>query len=141
MARISESFAGKWLKPEDVGKSLRTVISDVTEEEIGQGEDKKTKLVIWLNDTEKGLVLNKTNGNALAEILGDETDDWAGKKIVLRVEKVNFQGKSVPGIRVDEDATRSANAGKLENSEGPSHPHSRKPAAPMTQAEADELPF
>ena len=133
MARISESFSGRWMNANDIGapgKTLRTTITDVTEEEVGQGNDKKNKLVVWLKDSEKGLVLNKTNGNDLAEILGDETDDWTGKKIVLKVERVEFQGKKQPGLRIDVEATTSANRGGEK---------SKKPARPVTQEEADEV--
>lgn len=128
MARISESFSGKWLTAADLPKGgMRTTIAEVTEEEIGQGEDKKTKLVLWLKDTEKGLVLNKTNGNILAELLGDETDDWERKRIVLKSQKVEFQGKRVDGIRVDEEATKAANAAKA------------KSTVPFSQEEADAI--
>ena len=133
MPKISESFSGKWLNATDVGplhKTLKTTITEITEEEIGQGADKKVKLVAWLKDSEKGLVLNKTNGTTLAEIYGDETDDWAGKRIVLKVVKVDYQGKSMPGLRIDEEATRAASQA------GPS----KKLAPVVTQAEADEDP-
>ena len=86
MAQISKSYGGKWMSSGDVPRQgIRTVISEVTEEEIGRGSDQKTKLVAWLKGQEKGLVLNKTNGTALAEIYGDETDDWAHARRYDRV--------------------------------------------------------
>lgn len=136
MARVSQSYGGQWMKSADVPmpRGIRTTITEVTEEEIGRGTERKTKLVAWLKGQDKGLVLNKTNGTALAEIYGDETDDWAGKRIVLTVGKALFEGKKVDSIMVDEDATRAA-ASQPANGHGQP---SKKPAPAMTQAEADE---
>ena len=93
MPRISESFSGKWLTAIDVPRQgLRGYIEEITEEEIGQGSDKKIKLVLWIKGQDKGMVLNKTNGGILADLYGDETDDWTGRRIVLIVQKVEYQG-------------------------------------------------
>lgn len=150
MARISETFSGRWLGPHDLlpSKSLRGYIQEVTEEEIGQGKDKKIKLVVWIKGQEKGFVLNKTNGTVLADIYGDETDDWAGKRIVLAVQKVEYQGRTMDGIRINESALIAANS--KDAPEAPSRSaaskRSGKPAPAMTQAEAaegddEDIPF
>ena len=129
MAQVSKAYGGQWMKSADIPKQgIRTTITEVTEEEIGRGADKRTKLVAWLKGQDKGLVLNKTNGTALAEIYGDETDDWAGKRIVLKVGKTLFEGNRVDSIMVDDEATRAAANGQP----------SKKPAPAVTQAEADE---
>lgn len=131
MARVSESFAGKWMNASDIGRGIRTTISEVTEEEVGQGAEKKIKLVCWFKDQDKGLVLNKTNGTILAEIYGDETDDWAGKRVILKTQKVEFAGRRVDGIRIDEDATKSAAQSAI-------GAPTKKPAPPVTQQEVDD---
>jgi len=131
MARVSESFSGQWMSAVDVGRSMKAVILEVTEETVGQGADKKTKLVVWFKGQEKGLILNKTNGSILAEIYGDETDDWKNKRVVLMTQKVEYQGKRVDGIRINEEATRSAVQGLLGE-------QSKKPAPALTQQEADD---
>jgi hypothetical protein len=141
MAQISKSYGGKWLKADDIPmpRGIRTTIDEVTEEELGRGADKQTKLVAWLKGQDKGLVLNKTNATALAELYGDESDDWAGKPIALTVGKAMFEGKKVDSIMVDEEATRAAS-----QRSAPAQPR-RKPASVVTQAEADapdeELPW
>ena len=132
MAKISESFSGKWLNATDVPRQgLRTTIVEITEEDIGQGQDKKTKLVLWLKGQEKGLVLNKTNGGILAELYGDETDLWNGKRVVIKTQKVEYQGRRVDGIRVDEDAIRRSRSPR------PPAAAARKPAPALTQEEAN----
>ena len=38
---------------------------------------------VRFKEYEKSLPLNKTNTKALVDLLGDETDDWIGKKVKL----------------------------------------------------------
>ena len=132
MPKVSESFGGKWLKALDVGpRGLKGIIDEVTQEEVGNGDDKKLKLIVWIRGQDKGLVLNVTNANDLASIYGDDTEAWNGKRIVLKADRVMFQGKSVDGIRINMDALRSTETTP-----------SKKPAAPVTQEEADDdIPF
>jgi len=56
-------------------------------------------------DHEAGLVLNKTNATAIAEDYGDDTEAWVGRGVELFVQKVAFQGKLMPAIRVRTQAT------------------------------------
>lgn len=96
---INGAFPSTFLKAADLsGRRALVTISHVTMEDIGD----EHKPVLFFAGKEKGLVLNKTNANAITEITGtDETDGWRGKAIVLYVAKVDFQGKRVDAIRVD----------------------------------------
>jgi len=62
--------------------------------------DGTSKPGIFFKDRRAGLILNRTNSTVLASLFGDETDEWGGKWIELRTEKVNFQGAMVDGVRV-----------------------------------------
>ena len=101
---INTAFPSDYIKSSDLGsKRVGAVINNVSIEKVG--EDKKP--VVWFQGKEKGLVLNKTNASMIAEIAGtDETDDWAGTKIVMYVAKVDYAGKRVDAIRVDYPADR-----------------------------------
>ncbi len=79
-------------------KTFKVKIDKVVFEEIGQ--DKESKPIIYFVGVQKGLVLNKTNGTAIAEIHGKATEDWVGKEVELFSRLVPFQGKDVPAIRV-----------------------------------------
>ena len=49
----------------------------------------------------KKLTLNKTNARVLAGMIGDDTDAWLGKKVVVRFDpSVVYAGKMVGGMRV-----------------------------------------
>ena len=100
--KISEEFSGTYLKAVDLhGKKVRVNIKTVRREEVGQGEDRAYKPVVYFEGKDKGLVLNKTNATTIAETLGDDTDDWPGRQIVLFSMKVQFGPKLVDAIRVD----------------------------------------
>jgi hypothetical protein len=76
------------------------VLTDVSQEEVNDGETKQTKWALKLKAEDRLLVLNKTNATILAEAFGPVTDRWAGKTVTLRTEKVSFGGRMIDGIRV-----------------------------------------
>ena len=52
---------------------------------------------------EKGLAVNKTNANIIAQNVGsDDLDDWIGREIILYPTRVDFGGQMVDAIRVKE---------------------------------------
>lgn len=88
------------LKAEELGPNKRVIvtISDVKMEKVGDD----TKPVLYFDGKEKGLALNKTNTNALIDILStDESDAWIGRKVCLYTTKVDYQGQRVLAIRMD----------------------------------------
>jgi hypothetical protein len=84
------------------GETLTATIERVYLEDVGgDGEDKP---VLRFHELNQGLVLNKTNSNALVELLGtSETEQWAGHKITMEKAKVEFQGRRVPAIRIADE--------------------------------------
>ena len=98
--RTSEAFPSNYLKASDLnGRAVRVTIESVSMEKIGDDR----KMVLHFVGKDKGLVLNKTNANRIVEAVGsDETDDWEGTRITLYACKVDFQGKRVDAIRVDD---------------------------------------
>jgi hypothetical protein len=97
--KIGAAFPGAYIKAVDLqGKRVQVVIDRVELEDIG-GEQKP---VLHFKGKDRGLVLNKTNSNAVVGIVGtDETDDWGGAAVVLYPSMTDFQGKRVACIRID----------------------------------------
>lgn len=94
---VNDAFPSKYLKAADLqGRQVTVNMTNVSYEKMGDD----TKLVLFFDGKEKGLVLNKTNANNIAAIYGTDTDGWFGKPIVLVEALVDFQGRSVPAIRV-----------------------------------------
>lgn len=100
--KLSEAFPSNFLKADDLGgRNVTVEIEDASFEEIGQGRDKESKIILKFVGKEKKLVCNKTNANTIAKVVGsDDTDDWPGKKIILTTREVDFQGTPTLAIRV-----------------------------------------
>lgn len=96
--KISTSFPSKYLRAADIeDRSVQVIMSHVDMETVG---DTDTKPVLYFSKHEKGLILNKVNSKAIANVYGDETDAWRGKPIILFTAMVEFRGDTVLAIRV-----------------------------------------
>lgn len=104
--RLSEVFPSRYLKSidigDDVGVSRAATIDRVKMELFGSGREQESKVVVYFSESDltKGLVLNKTNGQSIAEMYGDDTDLWVGQPITLVTAAVQFEGKVTVGIRI-----------------------------------------
>lgn len=95
---INAAFPTKYLAASDLmGHEVACTMSDVRYEIMPDDEQKP---VLYFQGKQKGLVLNKTNANVIAEQHGHETDEWNGKQIVLFPTQTDFGGRTVPCIRV-----------------------------------------
>lgn len=131
---INEAFPSKYLKASDLQGGTPTVTIDRVEMET-MGDDRK--MVVYFRGKEKGLVTNKTNANNIAAIHGDDTDDWIGQQIMLVEAMVDFQGKSVPAIRVR--APKKQTGARLSSADmGREQPAQKQPAREVVD---DEIPF
>lgn len=138
MPSINEAFPSNYLKAADLKNRNVLVTMDRAEFEM-IGDDKK--LILYFAGKEKGMVLNKTNASNIANGYGDDTDDWKGQQIVLFEAMVDFQGKTVPAIRVRlpqaKDRPQGARPSSADIRPAP------KPQQPAQQANDmdDEIPF
>ena len=97
--KISQAFPSKYLRAADLeDKPHRVVMSAVRMEDIASGEDHKP--VLYFKNHQKGVVLNKTNSRTISQAYGDDTDNWAGKSIIIFSAMVDFRGDQVEAIRV-----------------------------------------
>lgn len=105
--RMSDVFPSKYLKadidvPDFEQGGVTYTISHAESGDVGTADNPDYKPVLYFEETEKGLVLNKTNASTLTTMFGtDDTDDWIGKQIKLYSKDVEYQGKMVRGIRVN----------------------------------------
>lgn len=82
------------------GKDTVVTITGVDFAEVG--EEKARKGVLRLEEFPRAMVLNRTNLKRLIAMLGNETDDWTGKRITLYPSETDFGGNTVPCLRVRE---------------------------------------
>lgn len=134
--KIGSAFPSNYIKCDDLqGRAVQVRMNYVKFEDIG-GDNKP---VLYFMGKEKGMVLNKTNANMIAEIFGDETDGWTNQPIELYPAKTELHGKRVDCIRVRE-AKGSHNGG--ETTAAPRHDERNPPARNNMHVEMDdEIPF
>ena len=139
---IRKAFPSKYVKASDLnGKQVRLTILGIKFERMQQGDD-QTKPVLYFDGTDKGFVLNKTNGDRIAAVYGWETDSWRGKQIILYPTEVDFQGKSVEAIRVKLPAAQAPPLGAKPPEPTPAPAFGEEePSDPGVTLDDDEVPF
>ena len=103
MAKIGEMIESKYLKQSDVADDTVVTVEKVGKANVApKGEEPEMKWLIRFNELPKPMVLNSTNIKRLAKACAsDDTDDWAGKKVILYVDPdVEFAGNVVGGLRI-----------------------------------------
>ena len=100
----NEVFKGKFFKADDVGSErgdhIELVIDGIKLEEVGFGDNREERAVVYFKNHDKKLVLNSTNWDTLAEFFGDESDNWSGEKVSVFRDITNFAGKRVACLRI-----------------------------------------
>jgi hypothetical protein len=94
--KISERFAGKFFKATDLDREGKTFEIFGVEDVAIRGED---KVILHFVDEDRMFPVNKTNALAIAEYLGDDTDEWAGNSVCLFRSNTTYQGKPVACVR------------------------------------------
>jgi hypothetical protein len=99
--KLKDAFPSRFLKADDFAEPRLLTISKVTAETVKNDDGESTKACLWFEESEQGMIVNKTNWVALVNITGhDDSDDWMGAQVVLAREVVAFGGRMVPAIRV-----------------------------------------
>ena len=85
--KTSQMFVSEWLKPEDLGNEDHHVTIEAVEYDMGKRRgSSEASLEYYLRLREypkKKMGLNRTNTKVIEGILGDETDNWSGKRITI----------------------------------------------------------
>lgn len=98
---LDELFPSPYLTAHDVKEKPTVTIKSFSKKTMKnkQGEE-EIKPVIFFNEFEKGMVLNKTNANTIASLYGKVLDEWIGERITLQSVMVEAFGESSEAIRV-----------------------------------------
>lgn len=90
----------RWFDIADKG-DVTVEITKVRREEVTlRGGAKKMVPIVTFKGAKKEFVLNRTNGESIAELHGPKPSNWIGKKVTLYVTTTNLKGKPVNCIRV-----------------------------------------
>lgn len=104
MPNIDSMYKSKYIKGEELnGDAWTLTISRLAQEKMRPNSSApvEEKWVCYVDESDRGFVLNAKRAKAIAEIVGSkETDDWAGHKIEIYPEDVWVAGQTVITIRV-----------------------------------------
>lgn len=103
MPRISDMIESKYLKQSDVEEDTVVTVEKVGKANVArEGDEPEYKWLVRFTEFKKPMVLNSTNIKRLAKACDSEnSDDWAGKQVVLFVDPdVEFGGNVVGGLRI-----------------------------------------
>lgn len=133
MPDISQMTESKFLKRSDVGAGKLFTIESCDQQNVAKAnESAEMKWCLSFAESDKPMVLNRTNSELIAMITGERnSDDWSGHKIVAYDDPtISYGGKLVGGIRVRAPRNKTAPA--------PSKP----PVADLPADEDDDdIPF
>jgi hypothetical protein len=100
--KVSEQFPSKYLKASDLqGREAKVVIQTVVHESVGKEATLEPVMYFRgpVNGVNKPWILNKTNSTFIGDAYGDDSGDWEGQPLILKVVTIEFQGKATPAIR------------------------------------------
>jgi hypothetical protein len=99
---VLAAFSGDYITADSFdGKVPMLTIDHVQKVDLEDDKGKtRSRPVVYFRETKRGWVLNKTSAQALSALFGHETDKWAGKRVSLGAELVQFGKERVLGIRV-----------------------------------------
>ncbi|HSB89533.1 MAG TPA: hypothetical protein VLD63_05850 [Anaerolineales bacterium] len=100
--RMRDALPGRYLTGDDLDGDVTVVIDRVVLEPF---RDPRTRLetrkpVMYFQRAKRGLIVNRTNWRAVADLYGDESDNWTGKRITLTSTMVDAYGKQTRAVRV-----------------------------------------
>jgi hypothetical protein len=99
----------RYLRAADVpdGYEQQLTIDRVETETLqnADSDNEEEKAVLYFHGKDKGLVLNKSNGEILIAAYGDDPDVMRGKPVVLFRTVASLRGSTVPALRLRVPAT------------------------------------
>ena len=100
MATRGDMLESNYIKKEDLTQPTRLTVAGCQRKDIGQEGKPEFRWVVEFGGEWKPLILNRTNTDVFFDTLGEDSDNWVGKQIILFNDKsVEYQGKR-GGIRV-----------------------------------------
>jgi hypothetical protein len=99
---MRDALPGRYLSGDDLDGEVIVTIDRVVMESF---RDPRTRVetrkpVMYFQRAKRGLIVNRTNWRTVADLYGDESDNWTGKRITLTPAMVDAYGKQTKAVRV-----------------------------------------
>ena len=92
----SRFVTGKTLQ----GQAVTVTVAEVVQEAVHRQDGDVQVWVLHFAGKIAGLVLGKELAQEIAKLLGDDTEGWKGKRLVLYPKPMNVAGRAVVAVRV-----------------------------------------
>lgn len=140
--KVGDLYGNRYLTAADLGgREPIVVMRAVAVEKVKQGRETEERLVLYFENAERGLMLNKTNALAIASLHGEETDAWLGRRIRLFESSEDYDGKTYRVIRIKQATESVAPSGSVggtsESSAAPGSPTSNAGQPPSSQTPSE----
>lgn len=144
---VKDLIVGKYLSAKDmVGQRVLATL-DVCQ--IEEFENKTTGVtdtrpVVYFEDLDQVMVLNKTNLKVLAREFGEETERWKGRRVLVTTHKVKTPaGAEVDGLRIEPwvEPVAAAPRAARRGTPAPAPTPARAVEAREDLSATDDLPF
>ena len=135
--RMRDALPGRYLSGDDLDGEVIVTIDRVVMESFRDPRTRQEsrKPVMYFQRAKRGLIVNRTNWRTVADLYGDESDNWTGKRIALAPAMVDAYGKQTKAVRVRPTRppeARATNATPIaEPAVSPSNP---QPSSPIGAA-------
>lgn len=94
-------FHSQWFTASELDGGEETLtITKVTREMVKSETGEEERPTVHFAESDKPLVLNKTNARKIAGRFGNETDEWIDKQVTLRESVTTYRGEEVLCVRV-----------------------------------------
>ncbi len=89
MATIDQLYPGEYLKASDFNdKPVTLTVKEVIRKKISDGSGgEEFAVVAFFQETERKIVLNKTNAVCFRAMFGDDSDDWGDHRVTFHPVK------------------------------------------------------
>lgn len=102
MTHWKKLFTYDYLSAEEFdGKDVTLTIKKIEIKEMFNGKTKEENPVLYFEQTDKGIVLNRVNAKSIARLLGTpDTDKWIGGEVTFFPQDITAFGQAMIAIRV-----------------------------------------
>lgn len=109
---ITDAHPSKYLKAAsfEMGQLIPVTMAGCEMEDVGTEDQPDTKPVLRFVGKDKGLILNKTNCDALSLMFGPQTEAWVNGRINLQIMMTAYKGTACAGIRIQPPSPPAAAA-------------------------------
>jgi hypothetical protein len=97
--KISEVYPRRFARGADLKGPTAVTIKAITQEKLHPAGRPTTKLVLWFEESPRGVILTRPLALQISDFLGDETDSWIGSQITLYPQPLNVAGSNCIAIR------------------------------------------